>query len=189
MKKDKTEDIIDRAIVRKGEQEALCALEHIESGEQLRQIMHAAEHRHRSLWLRRSVWGLTSAAAVIAVILTIGLQPRYSTDELYIGWRDAVVYESTVSRGEDPAQEEYQSALALAQEGSSTEAIAKFRLIVSDSSSQYAPDAMWQLALLYLKTSQRTDAKQMLHTIIDQQGEYSDKAKELLDKIEQRRWF
>lgn len=189
MKIDKTDNVIDRAIVRKGDKEALDALRHIESSEQLRQIMHSTEHKYRSWWLHRWAWGLTSAAAVIAVVLTIGLQPRYSTDELYSDWRDVVVYEPTVSRGDDPVLEDYQSALALARGENSIEAIGKFKLIAADSSSEYAPDAMWQLALLYLKTSQRTDAKQTLHTIMIQQGEYSDKAKELLGKIEQRRWF
>lgn len=184
-----TDKIIEKAFIRKGEQEALNALKHLESAEQLRQIMLSTEHKHRSQWPRRSVWIFASVAAVIAVVLTIGLQPRYSANELYMGWHDAVPYEPTISRGEDPEQEKFETALALAMGDNNTEAIEKFRLIAADSSSEYVQDAQWQLVLLYLKTSERTEAKKVLRIVIEEQGEYSHKAKELLDIINRKRWF
>lgn len=184
-----TDKIIEQAIIRKGTQDALGALSRVESTHELRRIMSTAERKYRQVWLRRQVWAFASAAAVVAAVLVIGFQPSYSTEELYARWSGEVVYEPIVIRGEDAAQEAFESALAIVQAGRYDEAIAKFVAITADPTSEYIQDARWQLMLLYLKTDQRSRAKETLRIIVESDDIYADQAQKLIHEITEKQWF
>lgn len=211
MQKDETDERIERyiaeAFVRKGEQEVLDELAGVESADKLRQIMEAAERRlrpipmntvvrgHRSIAAKRGVqlaW-MMSVAAIIAVVLFIGFQPRYSAGELYMRWKDEVLFESVIARGGDEVTEEQgksiESAILLARSGKSEEAIEMLMPIASDGLSEYQEDAQWQLVIIYLHRGERDRAEMMLSKIVDRAGLLAKEAKELLNEINERRWF
>lgn len=206
---DKVERYVARAIVRKGEQEAMDELSKVESVEALKQILDAAERNHRPSSARpfsggghcrvsskrylRIVLSLSVAAAIIAAVLFIGLQPRYSTGELYSRWRDSVVYEPFIVRGGDEAAElqrkSLESAIACADSGETGQAIEKLIPIASDRQSEYREDAQWLLVVVYLRIDERMKAEKILREIVENKGSLSDEAKELMNEINMKRWF
>lgn len=206
---DKVEQYIAQAIVRKGEQEAVDELAKVESVGALKQVMDAAERKHRpgsamalsgrghlSVARRRYLpilISLSVAAAIIAAVLFIGLQPRYSTGELYSRWRDSVVYEPFIVRGGDEAAElqrkSLESAIACADSGETGQAIEKLIPIASDRQSEYREDAQWLLVVVYLRIDERMKAEKILREIVENKGSLSDEAKELMNEINMKRWF
>lgn len=212
MEKNETDEKVERyiadAFVRKGEQEALEELADVESVGKLRQIMNDVECSHRPVFMNRTTAGgyhqaafqrnrlvaiLVSVAAVIAIVVFIGLQPRYSTDELYAQWHTAVPYESIVIRGGDDVaeaqKESLESAIALAGSGKMEEAIEMLLPIAADEQSEVREDAQWQLAMVYLKSGKRNDALQILHEIVGNNGAFTKEANELINEISKKRWF
>lgn len=203
------EQYIAEAMVRKGEQEALDELAKVESVETLKQIMDAAERKHRPVSAmplsgcrRRSVAGrrylpigisISVAAAIIAAVLFIGFQPRYSTGELYLRWQDSVVYESFIVRGGDEVAETerkmLECAIALADSGDNALAIGKLIPIASHLQSEYREDAQWQLVMMYLRIGEREKARKILGEMVESKGSLSKEAKELLYEINMKRWF
>lgn len=207
---DKIEQYVARAIVRKGEQEAMDELAKVESVEALKQILDAAERNHRpgsvspfsdhdhhpAVTRKRHlpiVLSLSVAAAIIAAVLFIGLQPQYSTDELYTRWRDAVVYEPFIVRGGDEESESQrkslESAIISANSGETGQAIEKLIPIASDRRSEYREDAQWQLVLIYLRIGERKKAEKILCEIVEGKGSLSAEAKKLINEINMKRWF
>lgn len=206
---DKVEQYVARAIVRKGELEAMDELAKVESVEALKQIMDAAERKyrpgsakphsgggHRPLERKRYlslVLSLSVAAAIIAAVLFIGLQPRYSTDELYSRWRDSVVYEPFIVRGGDEVadsqRKSLESGIVYANSGETGQAIEKLIPIASDRRSEYREDAQWQLVLIYLRIDERKKAEKILSEIVESKGSLSEEAKELMNEIDMKRWF
>lgn len=189
MKRDDTDRIIEQAISRKGEQEALGALGRIGSADQLRQMMQKAERKRSPAGISRLIWPFASAAAVIAVVLLVGLQPRYSDKELYARWSEKVVYERTFSRGEDTAQEQFEAALAQARGSNPAASVAALEAIAADAASEYAEDARWYLAMVYLQTGERSRAAEILARIAQTTSPYSAEAAELLTELNRKRWF
>lgn len=206
---DKVERYVARAIVRKGEQEAMDELSKVESVEALKQILNAAERNHRPSSSRPFSGGdhhpvtrkrhlpivlsLSVAAAIIAAVLFIGLQPQYSTDELYARWRDSVVYEPFIVRGGDEESESQrkslESGIVYANSGENGQAIEKLIPIASDRRSEYREDAQWQLVLIYLRMGERKKAEKILSEIVESKGSLSEEAKELMNEIDMKRWF
>lgn len=212
MEKNKTDEKVERyiadAFVRKGEQEALEELAGVESVGKLRQIMNDAERSHRPVFMNRTTAGgyhqtafhgnrlvaiLMSVAAVIAIVVFIGVQPCYSTDELYARWHTAVPYEPIVVRGGDDVteaqKESLESAIVLAGSGKMQEAIEMLLPIVADEQSEIREDAQWQLAMIYLKSGERGKTRTLLDEIVRKNGTLSVKAQELINEINERRWF
>lgn len=181
--------MIEQTLCRKGEHEALEALGRIGSTEQLRQTMQEAERKHSPAGIRRRIGAFASAAAVIVFVLAVGLQPRYSDEELYARWSEKVVYESVISRGDDPAQETFEAALALAQGNDPAEAIAPLEAIAAHTQSEYAQDAQWYLAMVCLRIGARDRASEILIRIAQTKSHYSSQANELLTEINRKRWF
>lgn len=206
---DKIEQYVARAIVRKGEQEAMDELAKVESVEALKRVLDAAERKHRpgsvSPFSDRDhhpvtrkrhlpiVLSLSVAAAIIAAVLFIGLQPQYSTDELYTRWRDSVVYEPFIVRGGDEESESQrkslESAIISANSGETGQAIEKLIPIASDRRSEYREDAQWQLVLIYLRIGERKKAEKILSEIVEGKGSLSEEAKKLMNEINMKRWF
>lgn len=210
MEKDEADERMERyiadAFARKGEQAMLDELSGVDSADRLKQIMQAAESKHRlrpaAMPIRetrthaarhsRMGWSL-SVAAVIAVVLFIGFQPRYSADELYMRWQDAVSFEPIITRGSDEATEEQgkqiESAISLARSGHAKEAIGLLLPIASDGLSEYQEDAQWQVAVIYLCQGERDSAARMLHEVVERAGPLAKEATELLNEMKERRWF
>lgn len=212
MEKNKTDEKVERyiadAFVRKGEQEALEELAGVESVGKLRQIMNDAERSHRPVFMNRTTAGgyhqtafhgnrlvaiLMSVAAVIAIVVFIGVQPRYSTDELYVRWHTAVPYEPVVVRGGDDVAEaqkkSLESAIALAGSGKMEEAVELLLPLTADGQPEIREDAQWQLVMVYLKSGKRNEALQILHEIVGNNGAFTKEVDELINEITKKRWF
>lgn len=212
MEKDKSDEKLEHyiadALVRKGEQEAIQDLAGVESVDKLRQIMNEAERKYQSPEMNltggeqrrptarygnKLLIAVMSVAAMIAVVMIIGFQPRYSTDELFTKWNDAVPYESVIVRGGDDVSEAQKNALeaviTLAASGKTEEAIEILSPLADDVHSELREDAQWQLAMVYLKSGERIRAKTLLYKIVKNAGMYSKEAAELVNEINKKRWF
>lgn len=212
MKKDKSDEKLEHyiadALVRKGEQEAIQDLAGVESVDKLRQIMDEAERKYQSPEMNltggeqrrpaakhgnKLIIAVMSVAAMIAVVMIIGFQPLYSTDELFTKWNDAVPYESVNVRGGDDVSEAQKKALeaaiTLAASGKTEEAIEILSPLADDVHSELREDAQWQLAMVYLKSGERIRAKTLLYKIVKNAGMYSKEAAELVNEINKKRWF
>ena len=201
MEKDKTDEKVERyiadAFVRKGEQETLEELAGVESVDKLRQIMDDAERRYRPVPMNRTtVRGYHQAAFQknrLIVMVFIGVQPRYSTDELYVRWHTAVPYEPVVVRGGDDVAEaqkkSLESAIALAGSGKMEEAVELLLPLTADGQPEIREDAQWQLVMVYLKSGKRNEALQILHEIVGNNGAFTKEVDELINEITKKRWF
>lgn len=212
MEKDKSDEKLEHyiadALVRKGEQEAIQDLAGVESVDKLRQIMNEAEQKHQSPEMNltrgeqrhptarfgnKLLIAVMSVAAMIAVVMFIGFQPLYSTDELFTKWNDTVPYESVVVRGGDDVteaqKEALEAAITLAASGKTEEAIEKLSPLANDGHSELQEDAQWQLIMVYLKSGERSQAKSLLYKIVKNAGMYSKEAEELMNEINEKRWF
>lgn len=212
MEKDKSDEKLEHyiadALVRKGEQEAINDLAGVESVDKLRQIMNEAERKYQSPEMNltggeqrrpaakhgnKLIIAVMSVAAMIAVVMIIGFQPRYSTDELFTKWNDAVPYESVIVRGGDDVSEAQKNALeaaiTFAASGKTEEAIEILLPLADDVHSELREDAQWQLAMVYLKSGERIRAKTLLYKIVKNAGMYSKEAAELVNEINKKRWF
>lgn len=202
------EHYIADALVRKGEQEAIQDLADVESVDKLRQIMNEAEQKHQSPEMNltrgeqrhpaarfgnKLLIAVISVAAMIAVVMFIGFQPRYSTDELFTKWNDAVPYESVVVRGGDDvteAQKEVlEAAITLAASGKAEEAIEILLPLSADVHSELREDAQWQLVMIYLRSGERNKAKSMLQEIVKSGSIFTAEANKLINEINKKRWF
>lgn len=149
------------AFEKRGEQKALAALQRVESEDELRRIINRAELRavpHNRI-RRIYLWSGSAAAAVIAILI-IGLQPQYSTQNLYQTYHTSFLnIEITPSRGDDNTQELQHDI------------------------------AQWDMAMQYLNQGKRDECAIIINKLIEADSELSSKATELRTKIEQRRWF
>lgn len=212
MEKDKSDEKLEHyiadALVRKGEQEAIQDLAGVESVDKLRQIMNEAEQKHQSPEMNltrgeqrhpaarfgnKLLIAVMSVAAMIAVVMFIGFQPLYSTDELFTKWNDAVPYESVVVRGGDDvteAQKEVlEAAITLAASGKTEEAIEILLPLAADVHSELQEDAQWQLVMIYLRSGERNKAKSMLQEIVKSGSIFTAEANKLINEINKKRWF
>lgn len=212
MEKDKSDEKLEHyiadALVRKGEQEAIQDLAGVESVDKLRQIMNEAEQKHQSPEMNltrgeqrhpaarfgnKLLIAVMSVAAMIAVVMIIGFQPRYSTDELFTKWNNTVPYESVVVRGGDDvteAQKEVlEAAITLAASGKTEEAIEKLLPLAADVHSELREDAQWQLVMIYLRSGERNKAKSMLQEIVKSGSIFTAEANKLINEINKKRWF
>lgn len=212
MEKDKSDEKLEHyiadALVRKGEQEAIQDLAGVESVDKLRQIMNEAEQKHQSPEMNltrgeqrhpaarfgnKLLIAVMSVAAMIAVVMIIGFQPRYSTDELFTKWNEAVPYESVVVRDGDDvteAQKEVlEAAITLAASGKTEEAIEILLPLAADVHSELREDAQWQLIMIYLRSGERNKAKSMLQEIVKSGSIFTAEANKLINEINKKRWF
>jgi len=178
---------------RKGETEAMDAMQNMPEA-QIRSAIIEAENGHKrpvkKKWLYTATIGI---AASIALLIYIGFQPKYSTEELYGHFYTLVEFEYIPSRGGEDLNEEeitFYTALSKAQTGKERDAIKELESIVSSVDSEFRDDALWNLALLYLKVGDRNKCSGILQSIIDDKNNpYANEANQLLDKLNTRRWF
>lgn len=215
---------------RKGEVEAIDAMQNM-SEEQIKSIIADAESKYKPSVKRKWLYSATiGIAASIALLLYIGLQPKYSSVELYDSFYTHVEYDYMPSRGGDLNEDQehlleqatvaynqgkyaealtlfesiatninaievseeikFYTALCMAQTGKESDAIKKMEYIASSVDSEFKDDAMWNLALLYLKVEDRNKCSNILKSIIDDKDNlYASDASQLLNKLNDRRWF
>lgn len=192
---DELTDHIVNALERRSEQDALKKMYAMDESELRSVIGHPRQQQRISArptgW--RAIVAIGSAAAVIALVW-VGLQPKYSAAELYQSYGPIAAYESAPpSRGEDAADNAdmkiYEAALDLIQSDKTAEAIEKLTYLSDRTSFEFHQNAKWELALAYLKTDKRADAKRVLVEISEGGGEYCKQAAELLAKISEKLWF
>lgn len=223
---------ITTAFDRNAERGAINELKNTDEKE-IRNIIMAVEKGLSSKSkVKRLVTGICSVAAVVAAILIIiGLQPRYSTSNLYAEYYETPVYvQGLPSRGGNMITNEEQKELDNATEYykkgdyinslnilnkiavnknpeelpdniafylavcmieiNQTEKAKPLLKHVSELDySEFQEDAEWLQALIYLKKGKRKEANTILSDIEDNRGFYSEKAKELLAKNKEKRWF
>jgi len=192
------------AFQRKGERKAFDAMRNI-SREEMEAIVKGGRKRHIS-----SVSGnvaaspapgktrmfpfVASIAAVLMILIYIGIRPQYSSQELFDEYFRVETYTPTPSRGESPGvkEKEYTDLLNDAIhnfEEPDSYSIKLLTMLSASDDFEYQQEAEWYLTLFYLRSGQRDKASELLKNIVDENGEYADKAKELSDKLKERKWF
>jgi len=187
---------ISEAVVLKGEQSALTEMQNVSSEHELREIIEDAKKRyHSNRRAKRLSLYVTSAVAIILVLIYIGVQPRFSSQKLFSEYYKPHEYIPSDMRGGGSELEKIQieglyKAICQIRDGNIDEAIDKLSSF-SDSfeSVELREDARWNLALAYLKANQRDNVKKTLITIIDENGTYTNVAIELLEMLDMKKWF
>lgn len=174
---------IANAIERKGERGAVGELRNVESVEELRYILNGAENKHRKksrhITLRR--WLIPTAAAVaVASIVLIGLQPRYSSQELFSQSYITPAYDPAVSRGGEEVPQELKQILDQAgkayDSGDMADALALYSEADKKFPSQDMPDdARFYRAITLAETGQANEAlAEFSRLAADSDSEYSE---------------
>lgn len=97
--------------------------------------------------------------------------------------------------GRDVKQEElpddmvYYWAISLNEAGHLGEAMQKLGYLSKLEESEFKEDAMWQLALVLLKTDRREEAVKLLKDISTSGGKYNENATVLIEKMQAKRFF
>ncbi len=188
---------IGNAFQIKGEKEALKEIQHISSKEELKEIIEAAERKHnekRSTTTRKLLISISAVAATILILVYIGLQSQYSSQQLFDEYYHPEEYMPTSMRGNNSelSQEQAQKlydVICMIEKGQPETAIDSLRHFYMSFEPTFKEDVQWNLALAYLKVNQRDNAEKILHEIIKKNGDYIQDAQELSKKIKQKRWF
>ncbi|GAB0481691.1 hypothetical protein KML24007_04370 [Alistipes indistinctus] len=172
------------AIERKGERGAVGELRNVESVEGLKHILNGAENKHRKksrhIALRR--WLVPTAAAVVVAITIIGLQPRYSTQELFSQSYITPAYDPAVSRGGEEVPQELKQILDQAGEaydtGDMTGALALYSEADRILPLQDMPDdAQFYRAVALAEIDQTQEAQEIFSVLAaDGESDYSEDA-------------
>ncbi len=88
-----------------------------------------------------------------------------------------------------PGEIFFYTGICMIQTGNENEAIRIFRNLSSSGDSEYRDDASWYQALAYLKEGKRSDAERILSEMTRKENAYSEKSKELLMHLRERKWL
>lgn len=198
------------AFQRKTEAPVLEALNNIESEGKLRAILSKAEDEFQETETqdgrrknplersyepshsanKRPILPYIAAAAVVIALVWFGIQPKYSSGNLYADYYSAEYYEPLPSRGDELSADEKSLYEAVRLMESDTErALILLQSLQTDDTFLLKEDAQWNIALAYLKLEKRSKAKTSLKEIIAGKGEYAEKAGELLNRLNEKKWF
>lgn len=104
-----------------------------------------------------------------------------------------VIYEQLFTEKQDwkkaPDEVIFYAAICRFETNNLPRAIEQLDYIASDTASDFQDEALWNLAFAYLKNNQRSKAKDCLNRLIEEDSDYVVQAKELLDKLDMKRWF
>lgn len=187
---------ISEAFILKGEQKALNEMQNISSKEDLRNYIRNAEKKYHSKnKVKQLSIYISTAAAVILILIYIGFQPKYPTDELFYDYYKPNDYIPTAIRGgndeliEKQTQQLY-DAICLMEKQPTTAVIDSLTHFSTSFKNDFLREsAQWNLALTYLKIGQRSKAKEALLEINKAGSIYANEAFNLLESIDKRRWF
>lgn len=177
----------------RGEAPAREALGRIGSEQELRAIIGRAERRRpdRRRIVRIGTW-CAGAAAIVAMVVSVGRMPEYSSEELYNTYFTAGQhFELAPSRGgeEFPDDVRLNRAVELLEAGESGDAVALLRPLAGDDESELQDAARWNLALALLREGDRTEAAALFGLLANGESEFAARAARLETRIKQRRWF
>ena len=88
-----------------------------------------------------------------------------------------------------PEEVVFYSAICRLETDDLTGAIELLAYIASDGTSAFRDDAIWNLAFAYLKSGRRSKAVECLEQLIKKESDYTEKAKELREKLKEKKWF
>ncbi|MCD8080952.1 MAG: tetratricopeptide repeat protein [Bacteroides sp.] len=84
----------------------------------------------------------------------------------------------------------YYSAISLVETGQTRIAMQRFERLAACDTCELQEDARWQMTWVYLSSGDRAAARQLLSSILGEEtGRYTIQAKELLYRLNQRKWF
>jgi len=103
------------------------------------------------------------------------------------------IYERFFEKSPDwkslPEEIIFHAAICQFETGNSLSAEEKLSYLAYSGESEFEEEALWNLSFVYLKENQRKKAKECLQKLIEKEGVYVDKAKEIIWKINSRMWF
>ncbi len=182
----------------KGEKAALEEMMNLSSDDEMRAIISGAETKYhieqpkKSIFKRLSIY-IASAAAVILILLYVGLQPQYSNNDLFNEYYSD--FKAASTRGGATAEKQSKQlseTVLMINMGQTGKAIQDLTTFSSDPEFEFKPQALWYLSLVYLKSGQREQAKSVLlqiETYRHDNDKLADKALELLDKLNEKKWL
>lgn len=88
-----------------------------------------------------------------------------------------------------PEEVLFHAAICQLETGDTSGAIEKLTHLSTIDYSDFQEAALWNLSLAYLKTNQRRQAESCLQQLIDKDGDYAGKARELKEKSDKKLWF
>lgn len=191
---------------KKGERSALNEIQALSSKKEFEKIISNAEKRHRPK-SRKVLYTLVSlsAACIIFIMIYVGIQPQYSSTQLYKEFYTVASYENTPIRGGQLLSEEQQNlkinATDLYKKGEYTQALAIYNQLKSGVDDGELPeDILFYSAICLIETNQYDAATDNLDYLFsegvyfnEQAGWYlalcylkngkREKAKEILTKL------
>lgn len=88
-----------------------------------------------------------------------------------------------------PEEIHFYTAISRFETGDPDGAIEELTRLASSAQSDFQDEALWNLAFIYLKDNQRGKAKDCLQQLIEKDNDYTDKAKDIMDLLNKKRWF
>jgi hypothetical protein len=179
---------------RKGETEAINAMRNMPE-EQMKLIIADAENGYKQPVKKTGLFlAIAGVVASITILLYIGLQPKYSSEELFSEYYLPEQLEILPSRGESSPEEKqneirFKEAIDLLEDNKLYPATDHLTYLSSLSEFKYQEESKWVLALVYLKRDQREESKKILLQLIETNSYYAKDAKKVVEKLEKRKWF
>jgi hypothetical protein len=106
-------------------------------------------------------------------------------------YAEALSLFDSITTNENVSEEiKFYAALCMVQTGKEPDAKRELEYIAHSVDSEFKDDALWNLALLYLKIEDRNRCSSILQSITDDKNNpYANDADRLLNKLNTRRWF
>lgn len=154
--------LISDGFQQKGEKEALDEIMSLSSEEEFRAIIADAEKKYnKKPKIRRLIIGLSSAAAVLLILIYIGIQPRYSSEQLFDEYYVAQAYEAIPTRGGSILSEEqeiqFSRAVEFYKEKNYAGSLALFDKIMSELKPKDIPEEILFYSAVCMTETGRTD--------------------------------
>lgn len=88
-----------------------------------------------------------------------------------------------------PEEVLFYTAISQFETGDPAGAIEKLAYLASSAQFDFQDEALWNLAFVYLKENQRSNAKDCLRQLVEKDSEYKVKAAALLEALNKKKWF
>ncbi|MDR2627225.1 MAG: hypothetical protein LBC40_04240 [Dysgonamonadaceae bacterium] len=134
-------------------------------------------------------------AAVIALLLHLGFSPKYSSEQLFTGYFHLEELQIAPSRGANTQEDQQNETLyrqtinGMEADDNPTTTIQNLVRLSSLPGFEYREEALFALALAYLRNNQRGEARKTLLQLTETPSQYTNKAKELSEKLKATKWF
>ncbi len=180
----KVSEYINLLIAMKGEKVDIADIYELKSLCQKNLLTSKPEKKRYPTVRKIVIWFIT---ALIIIALAFGLRYFFMNragERLYHEYYQSVPEEHLYTGNSN--FDEYIHAMRYWQKGQEEEAVNELQKIVEKGKFHpYYEDACWYLALFYMKMREQNSAKDLLRRIINDGGYYSNKARTILDEIEE----